>query len=289
LIRRSNPILHNETLHQQRSTLRLPIRERWLVVGLLVIVALLMLIPDEGVLDYPIALWALWIFHALVALRLIMAGLNTISREHTAQTWEALILTGVSARQIFMGKWRAVLWRMRGWPILFALVWFAIAILFTVRYPSDEPLTHTQALLFFIGMLSIPVLSVLETLCCTALGIMASAVTRRYAAAAIVASVIRFAPVALFFIPAYASRFSSTPDYPFMFFGLADGGTVPTLLLIIPSPDDWIFRNGVLSLVVAVGLLVALLIASVIISLMAIRRSGALRHSYGSNVTLTTG
>ena len=115
--RAANPIQHHETLHQQRSGRRLPIRERWLIAGMLVIVVLLLLIPDDGVLDFPIPLWVLWIFHSIVAFRLVLAGLNTISREHTAQTWEALILTGVSARQIFMGKWRAVLWRMRAWPI----------------------------------------------------------------------------------------------------------------------------------------------------------------------------
>ncbi len=284
----SNPILHNETLHQQRSTPRLPIRERWLIVGIVVIGVGLMFIPDDG-MDFPISLWVLWIFHGVVALRLIVAGLNTINREYTAQTWEALILTGVSARQIFMGKWRAVLWRTRAWPIMLALVWSAIAILLTVRFAPSAPLTPLQAILFLVGMLFIIVLSALESLCCTALGIMASAVTRRYAPAAIVAGVIRFAPVALFFIPAYASRFTGTPEYPFVFFGLADAGTVPTLLLIIPSSDDWIIRNGLLSLAVAVGLLADFLIASVIVSLVAIRRGGALRHVYGRNVAVTIG
>src|SRR4051812_19641861 len=196
LFRADNPIFQSESTHYTRSMSRWTVRERRVLIGLLVIMGLLMFTPERR-LGIPVSLFVLWGFHACVALRFIVTGINTISREHTQQTWEALVLTGMSARQIFFGKWLAILKRARSWLILLVVVWFIIAAIVTVEYGGFPFRTDSRVLLPLLGIVMIPILSVLETLGCTALGIMASALTKR-TAAALFAGVARFAPVALF-------------------------------------------------------------------------------------------
>jgi hypothetical protein len=286
LFRADNPIFRSESAHYTRSLTRWPVYERRAVIGLLVAMSLLVLVPERGVAFVPFALWALWGFHALVALRLIVASVNTISREYTQQTWEALILTGLSARQIFLGKWYAILKRARFWFILLTVVWMIIAVVLTMKF-GRFPYRIPEALLGLLGVVSIPVLAALETLGCTALGIMASAITKRTAAAAVLGGVLRLATAVLLWFSAFWVR-SAPPSVVLL--GLADAGTFPSIVLMIPGPGDGDFIKYILiSLALAAALLASYVVVSVIISLMAIRRSGALRHVYRSNVAVSTG
>src|SRR5688572_27134370 len=124
LTRVGNPILWQEFTHQVRSG---PRWMRWgSVFGILLAAsAILYTLSTLSKIDAPtreLALIIIWIIHSATAVRAIVAGANTISREHVGQTWDALVLTGVSARRILFGKWRAALWRVRGWTLMLGIV-----------------------------------------------------------------------------------------------------------------------------------------------------------------------
>lgn len=71
-----------------------------------------------GIISLMIMQVALYIVVTLVTLALADAS---ISREQTARTWESLLLTNMSARQIVQGKWWATLRALWGDHVL---VWF---------------------------------------------------------------------------------------------------------------------------------------------------------------------
>ncbi|MEP7289118.1 MAG: hypothetical protein ABI947_25475 [Chloroflexota bacterium] len=114
-----NPIIWQEFNHQQRSMPHFMRRGWWF--GLLILIGLIAFVAASLTrLDNPsreLALYVIWIVHAATAVRAIVAGTNAISREHVGQTWDALVLTGVSARQILLGKWRAALRRVAPWML----------------------------------------------------------------------------------------------------------------------------------------------------------------------------
>src|SRR5438128_2332293 len=132
LTRVDNPILWQEVTHQERSI------PRWMqrigVLGIILLAsALLYTFTTLSKIDAPtreVALIVIWIVHSATAVRAIVAGANTISREHVGLTWDALVLTGVSARLILLGKWRAALWRVRGWALALGVVRLAMLPLF---------------------------------------------------------------------------------------------------------------------------------------------------------------
>ncbi len=47
-------------------------------------------------------------WHYILLLQSLSLSVNSLVREHTGQTWDALILTGVDARRVARGKWQAV-------------------------------------------------------------------------------------------------------------------------------------------------------------------------------------
>lgn len=52
--------------------------------------------------------------HFRLMLQTLVMAVNSISREKRGSTWESLLLTGIDARQIIIGKWRAIIaltWR----------------------------------------------------------------------------------------------------------------------------------------------------------------------------------
>src|SRR3954470_16668025 len=114
----NNPIVWQEFNHQQRSTLRF-IHYRWLG-PLLLILMLGGTIYSLNWLDFPtreVGIYMIWIVNTAVTIRALAAGSNAISREHVGQTWDALVLTGVSARKILFGKWTAALRRVAPWML----------------------------------------------------------------------------------------------------------------------------------------------------------------------------
>ncbi|MEP6988468.1 MAG: hypothetical protein ABI970_22890, partial [Chloroflexota bacterium] len=212
----NNPIEWQET-HQQNGQ---SVRSRlgmWLGLGLLAIsigmIALTM--SDLSTPTQQLAVYVIWIVHAVTAARSISAGANAISREHVGKTWDSLVLTGVSTRQILMGKWLGVLNRSAGWMAIFGAVRlvmlpvFMLSLVYRYAWYSSgsvsqyygDRLVDTVSWVAWAAVVAVVmsvVLTVLEVLTCTALGMAASAWTRRGWTAMIVAFCIRLIPVALF-------------------------------------------------------------------------------------------
>ncbi|MCB9452247.1 MAG: hypothetical protein H6672_12465 [Anaerolineaceae bacterium] len=133
-------IAQAEWRHQERSTPQLRRWRRWVGQGVLVLTLAVSLIlyggEIAGALLYrdpdPIidALDALTAFAPTVVLTLHFAlmfktlslSANSIARERQNQTWEALVLTGVPARTIVLGKWWATVRRMGRMYLLLGLL-----------------------------------------------------------------------------------------------------------------------------------------------------------------------
>lgn len=111
-----NPVFWQEITHQTRAA---PRRTRigqvaaYLALGAIIFgIPLLLLDPTlawRSARDF--AMVSVWVTHAIVAARCIIAGSNTLSREHVNQSWDSLILTGIPARLILLGKFYAGLRR----------------------------------------------------------------------------------------------------------------------------------------------------------------------------------
>lgn len=237
-----------------------------------------------------------WLFHGLAAARAIAAATNAISREHINHTWTPLILTGVSARRILLGKWLAVMHHVA--PVMLALGTVRLIMLpifmlafvnrFAWRYLYRGGYYDGYSVIDWVAWASVlavaltVVLTLLEMMCCTALGLAASAVLRRRGLAMVAALVIRFAPVILF---AAITRYE-VDDGPFWRvlrftpLALADGGSAPLYQLILPR-TAWTMsahQAALPGILLAVGLLVILLVVALAVAQSAIQRAGALPH-----------
>jgi hypothetical protein len=303
LTRVRNPILWQEFTHQQRSG---PRWMRWgSVLGILLVGSAIFYVTTTlSRLDAPtreFALIVIWIVHAATAVRAVVAGANTISREHVGQTWDALVLTGVSARRILFGKWRAALWRVRGWALVLGAVRLAMLPIFMLalinrfvyfnsyRYNASYSNGYLYEVEFtwvptatLIAVVMTVVLTILDVLCCTALGMAASAVCRRGSLATAIAIMIRFTPVTLF---AAFTRYEigAVPSYRllrFTPFALADGGTSPLYQLVLPLMPWTQGRHfeALPGLFLAMALIAVLLVAALGVAFVAIRMTGALPH-----------
>ncbi len=308
LTRTENPIRWQEITHQQRTA------PRWtrnghilliLLVAAIVIGVPLTLIDRIDGSTRELALYLIWIVHAVTAVRCITAGANAISREHVGQTWDALVLTGVSARQILFGKWRAALYRVRGWALALGVIRLAMLPVFMLAfvnrmawwrigryvasgsynvsssyYSTQLDMEWFPAAAIFAVVMTV-VLTLLEVLACTALGLAFSALTRRGTTATAAAFIVRFTPVALF---AAFTRYETGPNsfrwYRFSAFALADGGTAPLYQLVMPLMAWTRGRHidALPGLAMALGLVLALLVISLFVAFIAIRRTGALPH-----------
>ncbi len=298
-----NPIIWQEVNYQQRSTPRLT--PHWHLIGpLLLGVCIIVLLLTLTRIDYPtrdIGLCVIWIVHAATVVRAISVGGNTISREHVGMTWDALVLTGVSARQILLGKWSAALQRIGPWMLALGLLRLAMLPIFmlamvnrlawrNILYGSyyDWTIAWIPAAAIFAVFATV-VMTILEVLASTALGLASSAVTRRGGIALVTALTIRFLPVALFAaltryelgpIPAYrAVRYAP--------FAIADSGTSPLSILALPRlpGNTTLGFDAVYGLFLAGVVLIILLFTSILIAWIAIRRSGALPHPRHNAIT----
>jgi hypothetical protein len=302
-----NPVLWQEYTHQQRTA---PRWMRWnTLLGVLAVAAILVFVPlslnfNNGYPTMQYALFATWIVHAAVSLRAIVAGANAISREHVALTWDALMLTGVSGRQVLLGKWRASLWRVRGWMVMLGVVrlamlpvWF-LAITYTYanymcggNYNSYSYSTYYcgEGIEFtwvpwaaVISVVMTVILTVIDVLVCTALGLAASAALRRGSTATLAAILIRFSPVVMFAaFTRHEIGLFSWRWWNFTPFALADGGTSPAMRLALPLMP-WTQTNhasALPGLFLSAALLITVLVVSLVVAFIAIRRTGALPHT----------
>lgn len=305
LSRKSNPVFWQEITHQRRAAPRRTLIGK--IVPPLFLLAILIGVPlslSDPVIAFrhsrDLALVSIWIVHALVAVRCIIAGANTVSREHVAQTWDSLVLTGLSARQILLGKWFAALRRAAPWIVALGTVRLAMlpvlmmAVLHRFAYFSyrrysygygygyDDPVLPTVEWLpwaTFAAVILTVVITLVEAACCTMLGIFASAAFKRGALAGAVAFAIRFAPVAIFAgFTRYELGAASYRWYRFAPFAFADGGTSPLYMLILPL-IPWTRGRHVEALGTYGGVLLMLVGATAIafvLTLWLMRRSGAL-------------
>jgi hypothetical protein len=304
-----NPIIAQEVNYQRRSDSR-PFRAFMDISPLILIVAILLILASLQRIDYPtreFALYTIWIIHALTAVRAVSAGVNAISREHVGQTWDALVLTGISARKIFFGKWRAALRRSAPWMLALGTMRLAMLPVFTMAilnrlawrnlvrgYYNFSSYSGATSDFYYnvewvawaavVAVIATVALTMLEVLFCTALGLAASATIRRTVPAAVVALSLRFLPVALF---AGFARYElgDAPLYRlarYAPFAMADAGTSPLMQLVWPL-FPWRYINdlhvrALEGLLMATLLLVLGLAVSVAVAWFAIRSSGALPH-----------
>jgi hypothetical protein len=269
-----------------------------LLVGL-VLAGIALTLRDIASPTRELALITIWIVHALTAARCVAAGANAISREHVGQTWDTLILTGVSARHILLGKWEGVLRLSAPWMLLLSTVrlmmipifMFALVNRFAWRaggsvtsYPGYGTPTGVEWVPWaaLLAVVMTVVLTVLEVLACTAVGLAASALVRRGWLALITAMIVRFTPVALF---AAFTRYEvgAAPSWRvlrFPYLGLADSGSAPLYQLSLPL-TGWTqdAHAGALPSLLMVTLFLAMLtLGGLLAAWWAIRRDGALPH-----------
>jgi ABC-type transport system involved in multi-copper enzyme maturation permease subunit len=304
LTRFANPIEWQETNHQRHS-IPIVIRRWWLLAPLslaMVMTLVALTLRDVSSPTRDLAIYVIWIVHAITAARAIAAGANAVSREHTGKTWDALVLTGVSDRRILWGKWLGVLHRVAPWmlalgvvrlvmlPILMLALTNRYAFWTMYRYPNNSAYYNTAELpavswvpwAMLVAVIMTVLLTVLEVMSCTALGLAASAVTKRGWLAMIGAMVIRCFPVILF---AVFTRYEvgPAPSWRILRFpalSLADSGSSSLYQLILPliswTRDTHIGAVGPLLLTTL--LLVTVLAISLLVAWTSIRRAGALPH-----------
>ena len=123
-------------------------------------------------------------------------GAEAFAHERENDTWESLLLTGVSTRQILLGKWAVVLGRLRLWTLILLGSWYAGADLLFFRFNSFGG--RFSVARFLIGNAAIPFLAVLEILCSSAIGMAASAVVRRGTWSALAGLAVRVSPMIVF-------------------------------------------------------------------------------------------
>jgi ABC-type transport system involved in multi-copper enzyme maturation permease subunit len=311
-----NPILRKEHTYFQR------IGRRWrhwefligiLLTGLALIFILSLLNTNVGYnlnrstrnTSIFFILVAVWVVHTVVITRSILAGVGAISREHVGQTWESLVLTGVSVRQILFGKLRAALRTIMPWMLILGtlrVVMLPLMTYYTVQRMALRCMTNAATAYANNGgyysyfcremdwvpwaWLSAPVLAVLltmlEVVACVSLGIAASAITRRSVTAAVLAISIRFVPIAVFagfaIYEVGDTWFSRYIRYsPFT---IADGGMSGLIQLVYPTGLRYTGMHidalpGIAGVILVLG---TLLVGSWLATLSVLRRGGALSH-----------
>lgn len=298
----TNPILWLETNHQRRPMV---LRQRLLWgVGLFLLAGVIALIVltlgNVGTPTHQLGIYLIWVIHAVTVARAISAGANAISREHVGKTWEPLVLTGISARHILWGKWVGVLNRVAPWMLILGTVRLAMIPIFMLsllhRYAWFNPSGYGSfssiegfrpvGWVVWASLLAVVMsvlLTVLEVLACSALGMAASSLTRRGWTAMISAFCIRLIPVALF--GAFTRYEIGNGPYwrtlSFPALSLADAGTGPLWQLALPL-TGWTQQAHVRALPglsLATLLLLVYIVVSVGVTWWSIRTAGALPHS----------
>lgn len=297
-----NPILWQERIHQAARSTHLA---RYGVLVGLGIGALLigmtawLLVTGDGYTAMQIALFVVWGMQTVTMMRAIIAGATIISREHVSQTWDALVMTGVSARRLLFGKWRAALHAVRGWMLTLGVVRLAMLPIFSIgimkiyaivtygRYSTVSSYRASAVQIdwvpwaWILAVVASVGVTLLEVLCCTAVGMAASAVTRRPIAAAVWAITVRFFPVIAF---SAFMRYRMGVTYFWRWWGetpfsLSDAGT--SALMVMALPDMPWTRNDhtyvLPGLLLALAMLVIMTGVALLVTRAAIRRDGALR------------
>lgn len=297
-LQRMNPIEWQETRLQLRTAAGRMKRYRLLIPAGIGVLILLIVLSLRAVSSptRELAIYLIWTVHAMTAAIALAAGSNALSREHVGKTWDSLVLTGVSIRQIVLGKWLGVLHRAAPWLLLLGgvrLVMLPILLLaFVNRYAwrnsyggygyayGGPPLLEWVPWATVLAVVMTVVLSALEIMACSAIGLAAGAVIKRGWLAMIAAVCIRFAPVVLF---GAFTRYEVGPGpswrvLRFPPLALADGGSAPLYQLALPL-SGWTstaHENALPGLVMATLMLISLLVGGLAVTWWFVHRAGAL-------------
>jgi hypothetical protein len=295
----TNPIEWQETQHQLRL-IPANARQYWFMMPMTMLVlvgAIALTLLDIGAQTRNMAIYVIWIVHIITVARAISAGANAISREHVGKTWDALVMTGVNARQILIGKWLGVLHRVAPWMLALGAVRLLMIPVFMLAMMNRFLYFASTGSTFYAGPTNTPIswvawatvaaviftviLTVLEVMACTAIGLAASAMMRRGWTAMIVAFCIRFAPVVLFgaFTRYEVATGMAYRVLRFPYLSLADGGTAPLYLLSLPYTyrTQTVHLDALPSILMAGVLLGGMLVVALLVAWWAIRRDGALQ------------
>lgn len=291
-----NPVMRAELAHQQRAMLRRGGRALRVlfVLALLVSAALVVgkpLLPQiaallnetifyieeahRGLLSTLTALLAALLFvqHLLWVSQAAQQASATISREKQARTWESLVLTGIDARQIIIGKWWAtlrIMWDQHHTGLLLrglAVVWLCLPNTDGITF-SREVNSPTAVVLAAVVALLYPLLNVSVAV---ATGVLSSLFGRRETTSFQVANLLQgalmLAAFGLCFLTfALTSRTGWAQALPLVFLAPMDGGLLTILSLLLEDRDvgrwQYVFGAITLSTVIYAGLTALLLRAA---------------------------
>jgi hypothetical protein len=269
-----NPVLYRELLYQRRTTVSRWRRREPLLVANLVAILLACIVAIYPA-DEPFPLFFfVWGFHLIALIRVTLAGVDVISREHLNGTWESLILTGIDTRKIFFAKWLAVARSIWGWIVATAVFWIGwVGILLWLEansYPyRSNPPTYTIIVWPTLAI----IFAVMEFVCCVSLGVAASAVTRRRNLAILLASSLRIVPSILCSVVVIGIFVNeSYGNYGgFEFFPILVGLSEPSILLLLLSIGSgaWTVLPG---LIAGGLLLIGMTVLALVAGLAAVRR-----------------
>ncbi len=283
LIATDNPILKRELIYQARTTSPWRRRETSVLVIAALIVFILCMAGDDDRAFLPPELLIVWAVQAATIFYVIIQSANALGREYHDQNWDSLVITGISARQIFWGKLRALVYDFRRWWVLLAVVRFIAAFIVTGKatvYGNDT--WNASAFLISMGLVVLSivfmiVLSGLEIVCCVALSLAANALVWQRALSTMVALTIRFAPVFIFAFAVAANwERPGGSSALYLQFGVADGGTVPAIVLLYGSRFNVQEQlDGLPGIIAAFGILGTLFTLSAVSALNLLRQQGA--------------
>ncbi len=221
-----NPVTRAERSYQAGMTLPRGARRFAVLLSLLLIVALithgaLLIAPQVAVLtgvparDLTEALrgWlgtsavviaVLIMFqHLSFAASSVQLSAAAIAREKQARTWESLVLTGVDARRIIVGKWAATLaTQWQNYRLLLALrfgivLWMGLGSYTIELYPSFEPPSIPVVLVFAVVIAVFPLIYAAFM---AAVGLLGALLTTGTTAAVRVAMLLYVGSIALSFV-----------------------------------------------------------------------------------------
>lgn len=327
-IQPDNPILRLEIKHQQRTVPRwLQWFDRFGVIVLALVISLaLFLLPIKDDL-YGSHSWLypeidiflpllLWIAQLLIILRCVFASVNTMHYHRGWKQWDVMVLTGMTRKQILIGKFWGTLYQLRGWMVAIGIINLAVAalvstnlIVFCYRNPLEElraemsispwmdiasydyamslqagdcpePRTIGQIGLIVIHTIAI---SILATMVSTAVGLMGGLIGNQ-AIGFVVALTCRLAPVFIFTLfpdYPYAGGYIVWRWYEYTWFSFADGGATGILragIIWDPYPTMTIYPT-LLAFWAAILMYIAYLVFAFLISNFLLRRQGVLSGS----------
>lgn len=155
--------MHRELLGRRRRSLRWLKYEKLLLIGTLVLFILTVSLTFSSRQGLTFEILILWGMRIALALRAIIATTNLISHEHANQTWESLILTGISARQIYVGKCSAALRSLWGIALTVVLMEFAESSLVYLKHRETYSLHHNPLVFILLAAILAVVITFVET------------------------------------------------------------------------------------------------------------------------------